>query len=997
MRVSLRSTRSDRSSSAGFTLVELMITLVIFAVVAVTVTLVLQNSASSKQRTTMRIESEQLARAALDLMARDIRTAGYGADRDFSPPQPAIAYVDSQEIILAQNQSPYPENPTGPLAPLAYDPANNPRPFPLDGTAYAPPIRYRTGAELIRYTLDVNNDGSVDASDVSAPQGADAAATPNPTDFVLVREVYGDSTNNVADDNGGTAERVALVRRPGDAGVPPLFKVWMRGSSTPWDWSSGPVPQNRLQDIQRVELNVTATASRPDAKGQFPQTTIKSEVNAARSVPDFGAATYVVSGHVYNDLDGDASHDGGEPGVMNATVRMGSLVAFTNASGYYQLRAPAGNYTLRHVPPMGYGSAQWPDTFNVVISDANLTQSFADTARAGGNVTARAWLDEDSDGVRDAGEPALQGIRMAVSPGSPEGTAGVTDAAGNTTIFTAVGGFEVTCSPPDSMVVTTGNPRTGTMANGGSEAIDFGLSRSNTGNITGRVFVDANRNGALDGAEVGLADVWVGVTKDAGTTVAGYGYTSSSGDYDIRVPVNDPPHTEPYSVYVVPPPGYFPTASTSQGPIWVQNTDVISNKNFGMANFQIITLTANRVLSLAAADVIEADWTGKKTSEARADQDLLLGADAGATDNVSVWFNRYASSPLFNSTPSYTRLAPNSVLSMAVDTLDKLDNPRRPDMVTGTKYSVAGNLFVWFTQGSSNNEGYLPATYSTGRNYTTSDAGDVQAVVTMDVGGGAMPDLIVGTKSPVAGQGSIEVWLNDDAATPSFSRDERITIVYSSQMGEVTGLHLSDMDNDGDRDLIMSARTSDYNGHVVVFENTGRTAGARFKERYGVWFGGHMPTAITCLDADGDGWNDMFVGTQRSTSQGSVFQFRNLGLTTPWSYSIVRNVSAPGFVMCMNAADLGGSPDRKDLAVGYRTSTTGYGGGVVIYFMDLGLLPATGVDPSQASVVNMVPALASANFNFGLNTSAPPTPYLTDLAAGVKASATTGALVVFVR
>jgi hypothetical protein len=158
-----------------------------------------------------------------------------------------------------------------------------------------------------------------------------------------------------------------------------------------------------------------------------------------------------------------------------------------------------------------------------------------------------------------------------------------------------------------------------------------------------------------------------------------------------------------------------------------------------------------------------------------------------------------------------------------------------------------------------------------------------------------------------------------------------------------------------------------------------------------------MPTAITCLDADGDGWNDMFVGTQRSTSQGSVFQFRNLGLTTPWSYSIVRNVSAPGFVMCMNAADLGGSPGRKDLAVGYRTSTTGYGGGVVIYFMDLGLLPATGVDPSQASVVNMVPALASANFNFGLNTSAPPTPYLTDLAAGVKASATTGALVVFVR
>ena len=81
----LRSSRSHRPRSAGFTLVELMVTLVIFALVAVAVTLVLQNSAKSKQRTASRIESEQSARAALDLMTRDIRTAGYGADLDASP------------------------------------------------------------------------------------------------------------------------------------------------------------------------------------------------------------------------------------------------------------------------------------------------------------------------------------------------------------------------------------------------------------------------------------------------------------------------------------------------------------------------------------------------------------------------------------------------------------------------------------------------------------------------------------------------------------------------------------------------------------------------------------------------------------------------------------------------------------------------------------------------------------------------------------------------
>ncbi len=1001
MRAHPRSIRSVRPKAAGFTLIELMVTLVIFALVAVAVTLVLQNSATSKQRTTQRIESEQFARAALDMLARDIRTAGYGADRDFVPPQPAIAYVDSAEIILSQNQLPFPDNATGPSAPLAYDPASNPRPFPLNGTPYTPPIRYRTGAELIRYTLDVNNDGVVDASDIASPQGADAAATTNPSDYVLVRQVYGDSTNNVPNDNGGTTERVALIRRPGDANVPALFTVYMRGSSTPWNWNNGPVPPAQLGDIQRVELRVTAAASRPDARGAYPQTTLKSEVNAARSVPDFGAPTFLVSGYVFNDLNTNTVMDGSDAGVANATVRMGSFVAYTNGTGFYQLRAPAGSYTLRHTPAMGYGSFMSPDTFAVAITTAGATHSFADTARSGGNVLVRAFRDDDGNAIWDGSEQPLQGIRFTISPGTPEVTTGVTDSYGQVTLFTGVGSFDVTCNNPDSMGVTTANPQSGTMTNGGSATLAFGLAPQNMGRITGKVFVDANRNGAWDGSEAGLANVWVGCSKDGGLSVSGYTYTDASGNYEMSVPVNDPPRTQAYSVYTVPPPGYFPTASTSIGGLWVTDNSVTPNKNFGMANFQIIRLTASRVLSLAAADVIEKDWNGSQTQNARADKDLLLGADAGATDNVSVWFNRFANSPLFNSTPTnpdgYSRLAPNSVMSMAVDTLDKNDNKLRPDLVSGTKFSAAGNFFVWFNQGTSNNEGYLPTSYSSGQNYKTADNGDVQAVLTMDVGGGDMPDIIVGTKSATAGQGSVEVWLSDNATTPKFTVDEKFNTISSMIMGEVNGMTLADMDNDGDRDLLVATRTSDYNGQVVVYENRGRTNGSRFIQRYAVTFGGVSPTTIACLDADGDGWMDFFVGTQRSTSQGRIYQFRNVGLVTPYTFSLVRGIDAPGIVLSMSPAEFGGNASRTDLAVGYRTSTAGYGGGVVVYFMDLGLIPSSGVDPSASSVVNMVPALASANFNYGLNTTAPPSPYLTDLAAGVKASATTGALVVFIR
>jgi prepilin-type N-terminal cleavage/methylation domain-containing protein len=997
MRAHLRSWSIDRRSAAGFTLVEMLVTLAIFAVVAVTLTLVVMNSAKSKQRTTQRIESEQGARAAVDLMARDIRSAGYGADLDDSPQQPAISYVDSKEIILTENQSPYPDPTTA--APQAYNPAGNPKPFPLNATAWQPPMKYTTGAEQIRYTLDVNNDGVVDANDVASAQGADAAATPNPNDYVLVRQVFGDMTGGTAGNNGGTTERVALVRRPGDAGVPSMYTVYMKGSSTPYDWANGPVPAAQLQNIQRIELAVMATASRPDNRGQYAQTTIKTQVNAARSVPDFGLTTYTVSGYVFNDLNMNRVMDGSDAGIAGATVRMGSFVSYTNNSGFYQFRAPAGSYTLRHVPAMGYGSFAYPDTFAVTISTAAISQSFADTARKGGLVDVLAYDDVNGNGVRDTGENGLSSIRFTITPGTPEKTSDVTDAGGHVQLFTGVGGFSVTCNRPDSLFVTDGDPKTGTMTNGGSASLAFGLNKQVIGHIRGKVFVDANRNGNFDSGELGMGSVWVGVTKDGGVNVLAYGYTDANGDYDLATPINDPPHTDPYAVYTIPPAGYFPTTTMSIGGLWLRQNPTLNNNNFGMANFQIITLNASRVLSLAAADLVEKDWNGGHTENARADLDLVLGADAGGTDNVSVWFNRYATSPLFNATPTnpdgYTRLAPNSVMSMAVDTLDKNDNIKRPDLVTGTKFTAGGNFFVWYTQGSSNNEGFLPANYNTGQNYRTQDNGDVQSVVTLDCGGGNMPDIVVGTKGATAGQGSLEVWLNDNNTTPSFTRDETFNTIGGVILGEVTGMVLVDLDNDGDKDLVVVTHQSDYNGQMFVLENRGRTAGSRFVYRYGVSFGGSAPTCVAAVDADGDGWKDIFVGSQRSTSAGNVWQIKNTGITSLWTFSIIRAIDAGGITQSITTGDYGGGT-RGDIAVGTRSSTVGFGGGVRIYYLDTGVIGG-GSDPSAGSVVNMVPAVTSGNFNYGLNTTTPPSPYLTDLAAGIKASASTGAIVVFIR
>jgi prepilin-type N-terminal cleavage/methylation domain-containing protein len=986
-----------RNTAAGFTLVELMVTLVVLAVIVGAVAAIVVHVGRSSDRTSHRAETVQTARAAMDLIVRDVRIAGYDTDLDAATPQPAIAYVDSAEIILCENQQPYPDTTSaGPQVPQAYNPAGSPKPAKLTATAWTPPQKYTTGAELVRYTLDVNNDGRVDADDISSAQGADAASTPNPDDYVLVREVYGDYTGNTAGNNGGAQEQVALVRKPGN-GVPPIFTVYMKGSSTPWDWANGPVPASQLQQIQRVEVRVTAPATKPESDGTFAQTTLTTQVNSMRSVPDFGLTTYNVSGYVFDDKNLNGVMDGLDTGLGGVTVRLGNYVGYTASSGYYSIRAANGTYTLRHSPPSGYGVFTSPDSFRVTVASTAVSRSFADTSRQGGWVTMSAWNDENQNQVKDASEAWLSGIKFTQQA---SGDVAYTDVGGQARLFAQVGGFSIATSVPDSMIATTPSTYSATMTNGGTASASVGLKVSANGFIRGQVFRDNNRNGVPDGTDAGLSNVWVGATTDGGLTIQGYVYTDASGNFTLTVPANDPPHTNPYSVFIVPPAGFFPTNSTTIGNLWVQQNATLTGKNFGMASYQIITLNASRVLSLASRDLIEKDWNGNQTQNARQDADLVLGADAGGTDNVSVWFNNYASTPLFNPSASYSRLAPNSVMAMALDTLDKNAPVARPDLVTGTKIAANGNFFVWLNQGSNNNEGYFPTTYSTGMNYRTNDGGDVQAVLTYDCAGGAMPDIIVGTRSLTWGQGTVEVWQSNDATTPTFTRQEIYPPAGSiggGRMGEVTCMALADFDNDGLKDLVVGTKTGDASGEVMFFKYVSKTNGNRFVWRYTQSISSGYVTCLGVDDVDGDGQRDVVVGTHLTASSGKLIWLRNRTNMSTMTFANQREIDAPGVVMSLSVADMGGTSSTSDLIVGWRSSDNAYGGGVTVYYLDLLTLPSAGVDPSNGAILNMVPASTVANFNYGLNTTAPPTPYLSDFAVGVKSSATTGAVVVFIR
>jgi len=975
----------------GFTMIELMITLTVLAVVMIVLSTVMYTAARSKVATSNRIESSQSGRVALDMIGRDLRSAGYDVDLDYSTPQPPIAYIDSTQVLINENMLPYPDTTGGgPSAPLALNPSGNPIPKPLISSAWTPPIRYRTGAETIRWTLDINNDGAINGGDLSAPAGVDAQRTQNPNDYVLVREVYGDSTAATAGNNGGSQDRIALVRKPASGGVPPMFTVYLKGSSTPWNWANGPVPPNQLMNVERIIIKVVATSGKPDWKGQYADNLYTSEINSMRNLPPV-VSEFVVDGFVFDDQNFNNNKDAGEPVLAGSTVRLGNYAAMTNSSGYFMFSVSAGTYVLKHTSPPGYNVFSSPDSY-VVTVPPGVTHSFADTSLNGGFVVSHVYNDLNKNGVRDAGEPMRPNEKLTVNPGA---NVGYTNTSGQVTLWAPAGAFTATLAVPDSFVCPAGNTLSGTMTKLASIDEWFGIQLAPTATVKGRVFYDKNSNQVQNSQEPDISNVWVGGVSSVTQNVLAFAYSDANGDYTLTVPANSPPGTDPYSIQCIPANGYYPVGSSAYSNVMLTGGQNMTGKNFALNAFQLITLTASRVLSLGTGDVMESDWNGNQTQNAHGDQDLLLGADANGTDQVSVWFNQYDSNPLFNTTRDYARTAPNAVLAMSVDTLSTDDPPfrNRVDLVTGTKLSGAGNFFTWFNQNSKSNEGYLPTTYS--QAYKTADNGDVQAVVTANVNGGSGLDIIVGTKSPTTGSGTIEVWKSNDAATPSYSFVDRYpninTLGYP--IGEVTCMAIAKLRSTG-QDLIVGTKTGTYSGQLLIFSRVDSLSifKLRWVKTYGV-------TAVKCLavsDITGDGKQDIVVGTQTGNASGRLELWRNdtVGSVLDFFRLDLNNVSFVPYAMV--AGDFGGA-SATDVAVGYRSDESSYGGGVRIFYCDTGRLPTSGTDPSGGSVVNFVPALTQGNYNYGVKPALPSPPYLLDLAAGVKSSNTTGALVLFIR
>ena len=261
------------------------------------------------------------------------------------------------------------------------------------------------------------------------------------------------------------------------------------------------------------------------------------------------STNYSIGNRVWLDTNANGIRDGAEPGIAGLTVRLlsgdGATVIATTSTdggGYYRFdNVPAGNYQVEVVMPAGYTPTIVPATGanpnNDVDSDNNgvatvngalranavtvgpgiseptgetdLSGSGQGGADANGNMTVDfglrttltaslgdfVWSDTNKDGIQDAGEPGLAGVKVYLFQNGVVIASTVTDANGKYAFTNLTPGVEYvvgadklpgyTFSPPgagpnratDSNAnVTTGWSSPVVLAPGeNNPTIDFGM------------------------------------------------------------------------------------------------------------------------------------------------------------------------------------------------------------------------------------------------------------------------------------------------------------------------------------------------------------------------------------------------------------------------------------------------------------------------------------------------------------------------------------------
>jgi len=295
-----------------------------------------------------------------------------------------------------------------------------------------------------------------------------------------------------------------------------------------------------------------------------------------------------------------AAHTYATPGTYVVTVTARAAYGCTGTDQVTIQVLPANSNLLANRATVSYDGT--PEVHFTGETGAGLLLA--------GTIGDRVWLDEDSDGVQDAGEAGIANVTIQLwnSDHTQLIATTYTDANGNY-IFkdVPVGTYQVQVVPGSGLYATydengidTLNITSVTVTyNAEYTSADFGYnwaaktnvdSNTGTGAIGDRVWIDGDGDGVQDGGEMGLSGVTVdlltagtdGLFGTADDVISSTTTTNASGNY-IFTKVK----SGAYVVRVTAPSGYSPSADldgtldNQTTPILLAPGDVYLNADFG--------------------------------------------------------------------------------------------------------------------------------------------------------------------------------------------------------------------------------------------------------------------------------------------------------------------------------------------------------------------------------------------------------------------------------
>lgn len=260
---------------------------------------------------------------------------------------------------------------------------------------------------------------------------------------------------------------------------------------------------------------------------------------------EFGAVGLTVN--LYKDLNGDGDYaDAGEGIIATTTTGVDGAYLFSGLiAGSYIVELPT--------PPPSSTNTFDKDDYGVAAnnSSAKVTLSATENDLAvdfgyqgSASVGDFVWYDANNDGVQDASEPPIPGVRVYLDidgdgtyDAATEPTS-TTNAGGIYSITGLIGGTYTarvdTSTLPAGYVATfdrdgSGSPDATTFLLGGAQnltTVDWGYIGTLT--VSGRSYHDLDKNGAFNGADTGLGGVTIALVSDTNNNGA-----VDAGDFTV--------------------------------------------------------------------------------------------------------------------------------------------------------------------------------------------------------------------------------------------------------------------------------------------------------------------------------------------------------------------------------------------------------------------------------------------------------------------------------